>query len=710
MPAFILEGTVEEEQLDKDASSTLVKDFFEDCEGNSLKAWLRHFDRNNDQKVSFSEFCAGMALLKYSGDVSTIFRAIDQDGSGELSLEEIDAQSAAVWGEFRMWCVQSYKSARDMLLKLSGGAPTLDFDSFVKNVRKAGWKGEFEHMLFSAMDVESIGCVVESFLKWFDQDKKRQMRKEYAKEKAERSKGKRNKERANALAALQHFRAFLKQKHGSYIRAWRRVLDLDGSMSLQQPELFKACRQMGWSGDMRILWKALDKDDSGSTALEELDVKSSEQLALFQEFCNTKFGTSRELFRAFDRQQTKKLKLPDFVAACKQLGFVGDPKLIFMGLDWDAKKYIVEDDIKFLDGWKPPSYLTADASEHAAQQFKNQLVKYYRNYVKGWRQCLDKDNSNEVNWNEFQAACKRIRFGGDVAGAWRYMDDDLSGYITLKEIDSEAAHSLVDFRKWADKEFGSVRSAFEVFDQSRDNEVSFKEFRAACRAFGFRRNIKSLFDALDTDQQGLLSLDEVVFLDDWEVEDEDAEPVQIILEDPKDSTSSKKSKAAQLMEYATMGPGPGSYDLPSSFGSSSKPFTFRKRQLLVVNGKREAFVGKLPSIAAKANAAEEPSSVDFDALPGTKYLSPRKPSMSFPSTQRKSNEPITRHTRPSEVPGPGYYGAPSRPATTHSASFVPRRACTVHPQQRTFLKPLPASRVAPPMMFDNLIPAVPGTM
>lgn len=40
--------------------------------------------------------------------------------------------------------------------------------------------------------------------------------------------------------------------------------------------------------------------------------------------------------------------------------------------------------------------------------------------------------SNRVNWSEFQAACQKLRYHGDIAGAWRAFDTDLSGYLTLK--------------------------------------------------------------------------------------------------------------------------------------------------------------------------------------------------------------------------------------------------------------------------------------
>ena len=34
-------------------------------------------------------------------------------------------------------------------------------------------------------------------------------------------------------------------------------------MNLQRAELFKVCRSLGWRGDIRLLWHALDADSAG---------------------------------------------------------------------------------------------------------------------------------------------------------------------------------------------------------------------------------------------------------------------------------------------------------------------------------------------------------------------------------------------------------------------------------------------------------------
>eukprot|EP00435_Cladocopium_sp_Y103_P053265 s1733_g17.t1 len=49
------------------------------------------------------------------------------------------------------------------------------------------------------------------------------------------------------------------------------------------------------------------------------------------------------------------------------------------------------------------------------------------------RRLLDKDATNRCNWYEFKDCCQVLGYQGDVPGAWRAFDDDLSGFISLKD-------------------------------------------------------------------------------------------------------------------------------------------------------------------------------------------------------------------------------------------------------------------------------------
>merc|ERR550514_553235 len=112
-------------------------------------------------------------------------------------------------------------------------------------------------------------------------------------------------------------------------------------MSVQKAELFKACRGLGWGGDVRAVWRALDSDGSGVTSLEELDGPSAQVLARFKSWAEESFGSLAAAFRAIDRFNQKKLKGEEFVAALRALGFDGrKAKTLYLGLDWAGKRHV----------------------------------------------------------------------------------------------------------------------------------------------------------------------------------------------------------------------------------------------------------------------------------------------------------------------------------------------------------------------------------
>ena len=68
-------------------------------------------------------------------------------------------------------------------------------------------------------------------------------------------------------------------KHGHLVRAWRRVLDLDGNGRLSRNEFFIAARDCGYQGNLKKLWDEMDEDGSGHIQLEELQAGQFDDVA-----------------------------------------------------------------------------------------------------------------------------------------------------------------------------------------------------------------------------------------------------------------------------------------------------------------------------------------------------------------------------------------------------------------------------------------------
>merc|ERR1719310_1836086 len=126
-----------------------------------------------------------MKQLDYEGDLVKLWKDMDLDNSGELTFDEIDEESAALWSSFRRWCAVTFLASVDMISKLHGGRGNprdpLRMEEFCDGVKRLGWQGGFEKVLFTSLDKNSVGAITGKDLRWLDHEKSKQRRRETAK-------------------------------------------------------------------------------------------------------------------------------------------------------------------------------------------------------------------------------------------------------------------------------------------------------------------------------------------------------------------------------------------------------------------------------------------------------------------------------------------------------------------------------------------------
>lgn len=674
-----------------------LKELMTEREGCPLKAWIKFFDKNVNGIVTKEEFMTGMARLSYTGDAEGLWQDIDLEDLGEITLSDISSDEARLFSSFRKFCGARVDSSKDFINVCKRGSPFkpgnasendfLVWNEFREGITRLGWEEGFVERLFNALDSESEGCVTLRSVRWMDADVRRRKIKEEAKGRSKREAGAKAMAKAASRLALQDFKAFLKRSFASLYHAWRKVLDVDGTMSLQKAELFKACRQLNWKGDVRALWRALDFDSSGATSIDELDPQTAQTLAYFKDWADTSFGLkpSAAMWKNIDPRHRGKLTHQQFIHECQSHGFDRKLKQITSWLDWQGKQCVTEADLKFLDIWRPPPWILAKPNLEAANFFKRQMLKRFQCYLKGWRMLLDQDNSNCCSWHEFVRAAQALKFNGDVPGAWLALDADMSGSISLKEIDADVHDTLMNFKSWAVEEFGGVRNAFEAMDSDRSNELSFVEFRRALRNFGFPGGlprVSSLFNCLDMQGEKLLQVKEIDFLDDWELPHEARSSIMELSESVLDSTEIKESQSI-LLDYVTDNPGPGAYEVRSGLGSTpgmpmirhGGAFSMRRRG------------GDIPTwmTANQGSTTLGPGQYTLDDKASA--MRRRKPAWGFPSTPRPAMPASSaasglrerRSATPS--PGPGTYEAKSA-FEGPKFSMGSRWGLRVHPRQQ----------------------------
>lgn len=653
--------------------------------GSPLRAWVTHFDKNLNGQCSALEFRAAMKALKYTGSAEALWEELDEEKLDEITLDIIDPESARLWLSFRKWCGATFDSPRDMIRQIrrsAGVDPSVEalmVQDFERGIVACGWDGGSEEELFEALDIEDEGCVRQRDLRWIDVEVRRREMKLSAKQRFMKERHAKAVAKLACQRARTDFKDFLQRQFGYLYHAWRRVLDQDGTMCLQKVELFKACRQLNWKGDVRALWRALDFDNSGSTTLEELDPLTAQLLAQLWEWAVAMFGAkpSASLWAAIDRRRSRKLSYQSFVQEMSQLGFKGRLKTVTRWLDWDAKRHVTEEDLRFFDRWKPPKWLVAKPNPEAAEVLKTLLKQRYGHHLKAWRSAMDKDNSNSCNWHEFVHAAQVVRFSGDIAGAWLHFDQTVCGSITFEDLDPGFHAVLMQFKQWCIDEFGGVRAAFKTIDTDGSNELTYKEFRLALREYGFPGDAAKLFASLDQSNEKRLQYKEIQFLDSWDLPSECGTTADEALE-VESSTEPTRGEATMstLLDYRTPNPGPGAYELAPCFGATPMTQTARHAGSWSFRGRGDRPPCWLTSAVTVGPAHYAPRSARDQENPERR----RAPCWAQGRSERFQGGPFDVPTDALSSPGPGAYE--TKAAQGPQFSMGHRWLVTLHPTQR----------------------------
>lgn len=509
--------------MDLATAQKVLQEFLIRQEGSTLRAWIHKLDPDHEHRIPEMYFLRYLRENQFPFDANQLYHTLDSDGSGEVTFEEIDPAGDELWERFRAWACEQYpQGAEDCLQRMSRQNELkvddikIDLFHFEADLVEKHWTTGQEESLFKALSASQERLVIGD-MRWLNLELRRLKKKLKAKEQANlETRALAKKQSKDPRENLADFKRFLRQKHGgSLIRAWRMSLTEGDAMLLHKGAFFKACVNIKWRTDVKGLWEQLDRDNSGTIGIEELDFRAAEELALFRQFVINKFQNATQTFAALDLDGNKNVSEGEFMQALKEFGYENRDRIIFQALDKHGKKKINLEDMTFLDHWKPMEYLLASANQEAANAFKNKLRTRFGSYLRGWKLLLDVDGSNTCNWEEFRQACKRLGFKQDVAGCWRALDSTMSGTISLSNIDPASSSILQDFRTWAKREFGSVKSMFSVFDEDNSKSLSLKEFKRSCRIYGFCGHLKSLFNILESTGSGGLTMDEVVFLDRW---------------------------------------------------------------------------------------------------------------------------------------------------------------------------------------------------
>merc|ERR1719161_1049530 len=160
-------------------------------------------------------------------------------------------------------------------------------------------------------------------------------------------------------------------------------------------------------------------------------------------------------------------------------------------------------------------------SEQKLQAFTTFMVwclKKYKNLTRCWR-LLDTHMDMKLTYMEFVKGLKDQDFPGDARQIFQILDRDRSGNWNIFHFDPQGALQLAAFVAWSNRKFGGVKEAFARLDKDRNGKLTFPEVRDGCRELGFAMEgpISYLFHVLDLDRDREVVLQELEFLDVWNI-------------------------------------------------------------------------------------------------------------------------------------------------------------------------------------------------
>lgn len=150
--------------------------------------------------------------------------------------------------------------------------------------------------------------------------------------------------------------------------------------------------------------------------------------------------------------------------------------------------------------------------------FKAVCIRRYQGLCRTWRRLLDPTGSGVVSFVPFCEAARLLGFQ-DVLCLWNLIDLNRVGYITLEEWEPVAFRNLIEFRDICLEQYGSLDLAFKYgIDLNKTKTMTLVDLQRFCEQHEFTGDLHALFAALDLRGTGLLTLQDLRFLERWEFE------------------------------------------------------------------------------------------------------------------------------------------------------------------------------------------------
>jgi Ca2+-binding EF-hand superfamily protein len=563
--------------------------------GNLLRAWRDGLDTDRSGKLSFTEFCKSARDNGFAGSVKDIWREMDADNTGFISLDEFCPEIGELFFSFIAVLrdrhggslVRAWKETLD-----TNRSGTVSQEEFRVAMEGLGWSGDDALRVYRLLDFDRSGFVTieevdhqaaldmergddllgldviasddhgDSLKRRKTLQQKRNEALGAAKRKELEARAAETKRRNVGATTPEEFKAALTRKYGNLLRAWRKGLDLDGNGRLGFAEFCAAAKGHAYHGNIRALWKSYDVSGEGMITLEEFAPAVAELYGGLVATLRGAHGGSlvRAWKESLDTNKSGTVSREEFVEAISGLGWTEDNAArVYKLLDFDRSGFITLDEIdakaaaamvrgddllgldvengkrktrtRVQDGSTAASRRNeaqgkeqrqrTEAAERARKaalsgatnltQWKERLSRQYGNLLRAWRNGLDADGNGRLSYGEFCTAGRQHGYAGDLRALWNELDATGEGLISLGEFCPEVAGPVEAFLRCLREAHGGslVRAWNESLDTNRSGTVTREEFMEVAERLRFAGDAAMVYRLFDFDKSGFITLDEI---------------------------------------------------------------------------------------------------------------------------------------------------------------------------------------------------------
>jgi len=341
-------------------------------------------------------------------------------------------------------------------------------------------------------------------------------------------------------------------RFGSIFGAWRQALDLDGNGRLSFGELCIALRRLGYGGNVKELWHALDTDSDGFVMLDDLDPKVGEEITSYrklvlEQYPNMLSVWCESLIGKGSEGDIGQINFSTFSKHCEAIGWSGDARSLFRNLVGDSSRRLMtlhdfdvqashamnRGDMEMISETKPETeilkmsfderqeqcfsqrwsrmnakidrselerktteYKSKDKASQCAESLRFQLKSRYGTLTAGWRHGLDVNGLGKVTFGQFCIAMRKLGFSGSIKNMFDGLDVQRKGSITLRELDPESDEIIKEFRTMLLEKHGTYIKGWKAMDTNGNGSLEIDEMEEACESFNYTKDPKQLFKLL----------------------------------------------------------------------------------------------------------------------------------------------------------------------------------------------------------------------